>query len=141
MNRTAHEDQLLALLRAAFPSTIQVRSMPRGMADREARTVRDGAVWVMYAGGAPAPGENPSSGCHQEFWTWSVICLAGTYRSDQDGAVTALGLLETVITTLDGVTIEERDVFRIADAQLPIPEEWNLMGYEVQFSIEVFTDR
>jgi phage gp37-like protein len=141
MTRSEHEDALLALLRAEFPTAIQVRSMPRGIADREAKTVRDGAVWVMYAGGAPAQGEPPSSGSHQEFWTWSVICLAKRYRSDQAGAIAALELLETVIDTLDGATIEGRDVSRIADAQMAIPEEWNLMGYEAQFTIEVFTDR
>ncbi|KAF5054993.1 hypothetical protein DSECCO2_382270 [anaerobic digester metagenome] len=141
MTRAEHEDAILDLLRAALPQNIKIGSVPRGMEDSKARDVRDGAVWVMYAGGVPAPGEMPASGCHQEFWSWSVICLAKTYRSDQAGAATALGLLEAVIDALDGAEIEGRNVFRVADAQLAIPEEWNLMGYESQFTIEVFTDR
>jgi len=142
MTRAEHEDAILALLRAAMPQGVKVESVPRGLDDPKARDVRAGAVWVVYEGGMPQPGQDPSSPVHAEAWAWSVICLAKTYRSDQVGAATALTLLEAVVDALDGAEIECRDIVRIGDRLLPLPAEVEgLIGYEAQFSVEVLRDR
>lgn len=141
MTRAEHEDAILAMLRAALPEGVQVDSVPKGLDDPRVRNVRDGAVWVVYAGGQPRPGEDPTSRVHAESWVWSVLCLAKTYRSEKHGAATALDLLEQAIAALDGAEIEYRAVTRLGDQLLNVPEEWKLMGYEAQFAVEVYAQR
>ena len=123
MTRAEHEDALLAILRPAMPARVRVESIPRGLDDARAPDVRDGAVWLVYAGSQPVPGEEPSSRVHAEIWIWSVFCLAKTYRSEKSGAAQALELLEKTIAALDGAEIEYRAVTRLDDRLLAVPEE------------------
>lgn len=141
MTRAEHEDAILALLRAAIPQNIKVESVPRGLDDPKARDVRDGAVWVVYVGGRKRPSNNALSKVHVEDWTWSVFVLAKTYRSAEQGASEALALLEQVNAALSGAKIQGRMLTRQGDQLLPMPDESKLIGYEAQFSINVFAPR
>jgi hypothetical protein len=142
MTRLEHEDAIIAILKTAMPAGTAVAPLPMGLGDRKALDVRGSAVWVVYAGGKPRPGQDVKTMMHLETWVWSCLVLTKEYRSAKAGAVTALGLLETVNAALSGAKVDAaRTLTRLGDQILRLPEGCGLMGYETQFSINVFAPR
>lgn len=142
MTRLEHEDAIVAILKTAVPAGVVVEPLPMGLGDRKALDVRGSAVWVVYAGGKPRPGQDPKVMMHSETWVWSCLVLTKEYRSAKAGAVTALGLLEAVNAALSGAKIDAaRPLLRLGDQILRLPEGSGIMGYEAQFAINVFAPR
>lgn len=142
MTRLEHEDAIVAILKKAMPAGVVVEPLPMGLGDRKALDVRGSAVWVVYAGGKPRPGQDPKVMMHSETWVWSCLVLTKEYRSAKAGAVTALGLLEAVNAALSGAKIDAaRTLLRLGDQILRLPEGSGIMGYEAQFAINVFAPR
>lgn len=142
VTRIQHEDELKRLLTAALSTTVQIDSMPLGLDEPKALDIRPGgAVWLVYAGGKPDPGQDDQTGSSRKGWVWSCLILAKAYRSSKQAAASALDLLEAVDTTLDGAKIEFREVVGLGDKLLTLPKEKGLIGYEAQFRVEVFRDR
>lgn len=142
MTRLEHEDAIVAILKQAMPEGVVVEPLPMGLGDRKALDVRGSAVWVVYAGGKPRPGQDPKVMMHSETWVWSCLVLTKEYRSAKAGAVTALGLLEAVNAALSGAKIDAaRTLLRLGDQILRLPEGSGIMGYEARFEINVFAPR
>lgn len=140
--RAQHEDEIKRMLANGMPTSAQVDSMPLGLKEPKAFDVRPGgAVWVVYAGGKPDPGQGDLDGEHREGWIWSCLVLSKEYRSSKLANAGALDLLEQVDEVLSGAEIECREVVRLGDKLLALPEGKGLVGYEVQFRVEIFRDR
>ncbi len=140
--RAEHEDEIKRLLTMKLPDTVQVGSMPLGLDEPKALDVRPGgAVWLVYAGGKPDPGQGDQDGAHRTGWVWSCLVLAKAYRGSTKANASALELLEIVDDVLNGAEIDFREVVSLGDKLLTLPQGKGLIGYEAQFRVEVFKDR
>lgn len=129
-------------LTAALPTTVQIDSMPLGLDEPKALDIRPGgAVWLVYAGGKPDPGQDDQTGSSRKGWVWSCPDPGQGLPLQQASGSQRLDLLEAVDTTLDGAKIEFREVVGLGDKLLTLPKEKGLIGYEAQFRVEVFRDR